>query len=153
MIYPRLILYYSAQGGAASRETVFGAPSWDEVADPERHFPLQVRYSHSTGHLFAVAGDGSVALLGTVIGDDDADAEELVTWFQNLDGTWPLRSLQEVQARIQEINERFAFQRFRKSLPKAGNGVLCVDCRKRARRIYLGEQICDDCLCRRLGGP
>ena len=142
MTFRTLILFYAHRGGATSRETAFGQISQEGV-------PLQVRFNHGTFDIYALAPDGPVDLLGTVIAN--APAEELVPWFE--DGTWPLRSLQEVQARIQEINERFAFQRFRKSLPKAGNGVLCVDCRKRARRIYLGEQICDDCLCRRLGGP
>ena len=72
MNYPNLILFYLAQGGADSRETIFGTSSWDEVADPEQKVPIKVRFAHDTGHLFAVAGDGSVAFLGTVIGDDDA---------------------------------------------------------------------------------
>ena len=36
MNYPNLIFFYRDQGGAASRETVFGTTSWDEVADPEQ---------------------------------------------------------------------------------------------------------------------
>ena len=153
MIYPHLILFYSAQGGAASRETVFGTSSWDEAADPTRQFPLQVRFAHDTGHLFAVAGDGSVAFLGTVIGDDDADVAELLSWFQERDGTWPSRSLQDLQARVVEVNGRYAFQTLRRSLPKAGPGALCVDCGKRAHRVCRGKALCDDCLCRRKGGP
>jgi hypothetical protein len=153
MIYPNLILFYSAQGGAASRETVFGTASWDEAADPKRQSPLEVRYGHATGHLFAVAADGRVALLGTVVGDDDADAEELVTWFQNLDGSWPVSSLQKIRDRIKETNGRFRFQRFLQGLPLAGPDAVCVDCAKRAHRVYWGKPFCDDCLCRRLGGP
>ena len=153
MKFRTLILFYAHLGGAASRETVFGTSSWDEVADPTRQAPIEVRFNHDTGHIYAQAIDGRVALPGTVIGDDDADAEELVTWFQNLDGSWPVRSLQEIRDRIKETNGRFRFQRFRKSLPKAGPGALCVDCGKRAHRVYRGKALCDDCLCRRKGGP
>ena len=153
MNYPNLIFFYRDQGGAASRETVFGTTSWDEVADPEQKVPIKVRFAHDTGHLFATMIDGSVTLVGTVVGDDYADVAELLSWFQERDGTWPSRSLQDLQARVVEVNGRYAFQTLRRSLPKAGPGAVCVDCGRRAHRVYLGEPICDDCLCQRLGGP
>ena len=153
MKFRNLILFYAHLGGAASRETVFGTSSWDEVADPTRQTPIEVRFNHDTGNVFATMIDGRVALVGTVVGDDYADVEELLSWFQERDGTWPLRSLQDLQARVVEVNGRYDFQTLRRSLPKAGPGALCVDCGNRAHRVYLGEPICDDCLCRRLGGP
>ena len=153
MIFQNLHSFYRAQGGEESRETVFGTSSWDEVADPDHQFPVQVHFAHDTGHVFGVATDGRVALVGTVIGDDDADAEELLSWFHGQDGTWPERSLQELQARTDEVNGRYAFQTLRRSLPLAGPGAICKDCGKRAHRVSWGTPLCDDCLCRRRGGP
>ena len=153
MIYPNLHAFYRAQGGEASRETTFGQEAWDEVADPKRQAPIEVRFNHGTGIIFALAIDGRVSLVGTVIGDDDADAEELLSWFHGRDGSWPLRSLQEIQARIRETNGRFAFQSFLHSLPLAGPAAICADCGKRAHRMFGGVPMCEDCLCRRKGGP
>ena len=142
MTFRTLILFYAHRGGAKSRETAFGQIS-------EQGVPLQVRFNHGTFDIYALAPNGQVDLRGTVIAD--APAEEVVSWLE--DGNWPLRSLQELGARISEVNGRYAFQEFRRSLPKAGPRALCVDCGKRAHRVYRGKALCDDCLCRRKGGP
>ena len=95
MIYPNLSAYYVALGGESSRETIFGQASWDAVADPRGGFPLEVRYNHGNGDVLAIAVDGRVVNLGTVIADDYADTEEILSWFHEPDGSWPERSLQE----------------------------------------------------------
>ena len=152
-IYDNLDQFYRDQGGELAKETIFASPSWDEVADHKRQFAIEVRYNHGNSNVFGVAGDGRVATLGIVIGDDYADAEELLSWFHERDGTWPERSLQELLARVDEVNGRYAFQTLRRSLPLAGPGAICKDCGKRAHRVCWGTPLCDDCLCRRKGGP
>ena len=52
MIFQNLHSFYRAQGGEASRETPFGQEAWEEVADPKRQFPIEVRFNHGTGHVF-----------------------------------------------------------------------------------------------------
>ena len=145
--------YYAAMGGETGRETVFGVESWDQVADPGQHHPVTVTFNWETGHIRAQALDGRIAHVGTVTADQYAQPEELVQWFQDYDGGWPVRSLQEIRVRIAEVNARFAFQILLDSLPLAGPDAVCVDCGKRAHRYYFGEPLCEDCLCRRKGGP
>ena len=153
MIYPNLSAYYVAQGGESSRETIFGQASWDAVADPRGGFPLEVRYNHGNGDVLAIAVDGRVVNLGTVIGDDYADTEEILSWFHEPDGSWPERSLQELRARVDVVNGRYDFQMFLRGLPLAGAEAVCADCGGKAHRVYFGTPLCEDCLCRRKGGP
>ena len=110
MIYPNLSAYYVALGGESSRETIFGQASLDAVADPRGGFPLEVRYNHGNGDVLAIAVDGRVVNLGTVIGDDYADTEEILSWFHEPDGSWPERSLQELRARVDVVNGRYDFK-------------------------------------------
>ena len=143
MIYDNLRAFYAAMGGDTSRETDFGEVSYEQV-------PVKVRFVHDTRDVYALAPNGCVELLGTVIAPD-ADLEEVLRWFCNED--WPLRSLEEVRARIIEANKRFAFEELRQALPLAGPAAICADCGKRAHRVYWKTPLCDDCLCRRRGGP
>ena len=84
-IHPNLYSYYLDEGGELARETIFGVASWDEVADPKRQFPVEVRYNHGNSSVFGLALDGRVATLGTVIGDEYADVAELLSWFHETD--------------------------------------------------------------------
>ncbi len=142
IIFPNLSAFYSNRGGETSRETAFGQISYEQV-------PITVRFVHDMRDVYALAPNGLVDLVGAV--DADAPLEELLPWF--CDDDWPLRSLEEVRARISEVNERFAFEEFRRGLPQAGPRAVCADCAKRAHRVYWGTALCDDCLCRRRGGP
>ena len=151
MTYPNLLRYYIAQGGEGARETAFGVPSWDAAADPHREHPVAVRFNHHNRDVLAVTEDGRVALVGTVTAD--ADPAELALWFQDFDGTWPLRSLQEIRERINEINGRFEFMELADRLPRCNRDAKCRDCGRPAHRIYGGGPICMNCLLRRRGNP
>ena len=114
MTYPNLLRYYIAQGGEGARETAFGVPSWDSVGDPHREHPVAVKFNHHNRDVLAITGDGRVALVGTVT--TDADPAELALWFQDFDGTWPLRSLQEIRRSGSESAKSTAGSRSRNSL-------------------------------------
>ena len=152
MIYDNLDQVYRDQGGELAKETIFASPSWDEVTDPKRQHPVELRYNHGNSNVFGVAAYGRVATLGIVICDEYADVAELLSWFHERDGTRPERSLQELQARIEEVNGRYAFQELLRSLPMAGPKAICDDSGRRAHKVYWGKELCDDCLCKRRGG-